>query len=108
LKEPSPVRESKWRKCSKWRKFRNSPPVEIRIPACLPGTAKRTDRPALGPVFLRPSRRSARPTSGPSAAPVPIPTLRPERPSGMHRDADRRHRHAQLGTSLTWVLSGRS
>ena len=64
-------------------------------------------RPALGPVFLRPSRRSARPTSGPSAAPVPIPTFRPECPSGMHRDADRRHRHAQRGTSLTQVLSSR-
>ena len=64
-------------------------------------------RPALGPMFLRPGRRSARPTSGPSAAPVPIPTFRPERPSGMHRDADRRHRHAQRGTSLTQVLSSR-
>ena len=64
-------------------------------------------RPALGPMFLRPSRRSARPTSGLSATPVPIPTFRPERPSGVHRDADRRHRHAQRGTSLTQVLSSR-
>ena len=64
-------------------------------------------RPALGPMFLRPSRRSARPTSGLSATPVPIPTFRPERPSGMHRDADRRHRHAQRGISLTQVLSSR-
>ena len=61
-------------------------------------------RPALGPMFLRPGRRPARPTSGPSATPVPIPTSRPECPSGRHRDADRRHRHAQRGTSLTQVL----
>ena len=64
-------------------------------------------RPALGPMFLRPGRRPARPTSGPSATPVPIPTSRPECPSGMHRDADRRHRHAQRGISLTQVLSSR-
>jgi hypothetical protein len=51
-------------------------------------------------MFLRPSRRPARLTSGLSATPVPIPTFRPERPSGMHRDADRRHRHAQRGISL--------
>jgi hypothetical protein len=58
-------------------------------------------------MFLRPGRRPARLTSGLSATPVPIPTFRPQRPSGMHRDADRRHRHAQRGTSLTQVLSSR-
>ena len=58
-------------------------------------------------MFLRLGPRSARLTPGPSATPVPIPTFRPERPSGMHRDADGHPRHAQRGTSLTQVLSSR-